>query len=213
MLGSKFIAIVIAIVMAVSTTTAVLVIVIAVTVWPADAAQVTPTSTPTDTPTPDEGDNGDPATPVITHTPDITITTTPDITPTVAITLTPTHDPRPNQELFDQANRYAAEANWDGLIDTLAALRKSDPGFQTARVDGLLFAALRYRGVDKILHANLEGGVYDLAQAERFGPIDIEALNVRQWARLYMFGLSFWEVHPEQAVYYFAQVAAAVLPV
>jgi hypothetical protein len=78
------------------------------------------------------------------------------------------------------------------------------------RVDGLIYLALRYRGVEKILQqGNLQGGSYDLALAERFGPIDAEANSAREWARIYNFGLSFWEVHPEQAVYYFSQLAAA----
>jgi hypothetical protein len=64
--------------------------------------------------------------------------------------------------------------------------------------------------VAKILEeGNLQGGVFDLSLAERIGPLDIEAINVRTWARLYMVGTSFWEVLPEQAVYFFSQVAAA----
>jgi len=63
--------------------------------------------------------------------------------------------------------------------------------------------------VDKIRAADLEGGSYDLALAERFGPLDAEATNFRELARLYMYGSSFWEAYPEQAVYYFWQVASA----
>jgi TPR repeat protein len=50
---------------------------------------------------------------------------------------------------------------------------------------------------------NLEGGAYDLALAERFAPLDVQANSWRELARLYLFGSSFWEVMPEQAVYYF----------
>jgi hypothetical protein len=77
-------------------------------------------------------------------------------------------------------------------------------------VDGLLYLALRYRGVNKILNeGNLENGIYDLTLANKFGPLDSEADSAREWARLYIVGLSFWDVHPEQAVYYFSQVANA----
>jgi hypothetical protein len=55
----------------------------------------------------------------------------------------------------------------------------------------------------------LEGGIYDLALAEKFGPLDAQALTYRNVARLFMIGLGFWEVYPEQAIYYFQQVASA----
>ena len=125
------------------------------------------------------------------------------------VTPTPTRDPRPIEELFNQALAHSQAQEWDQTIETLLALRKEDLAYQTARVDGLLYLSLRNRGVDKILkQGNLQGGVYDLALAGAFGPIDVEANQARDWARFYMIGLSFWEVYPEQAVYYFSQVAA-----
>ena len=73
---------------------------------------------------------------------------------------------------------------------------------------GMLYVALRNRGVDKIaVQADLEGGTYDLALAERFGPLDAEAKNWRDWAELYIRGASFWDVDWSQAVYYFSQLA------
>jgi tetratricopeptide (TPR) repeat protein len=126
-------------------------------------------------------------------------------------TATATRDPRPIEELYTLASSFIANQDWDNAIDTLAALRKEDRTYQTPRVDGMLYLAMRSRGVIKIMQScNLEGGIYDLAQAERFGPLDADASQARQWARLHIIGLSFWEVHPEQAVYYFSQVASAL---
>jgi hypothetical protein len=114
------------------------------------------------------------------------------------------------EELFKQIISLVANQQWTQAIDTLSALRKDDSAYQVTRVDGLLFLSLRQRGVDKIWkEGNLEGGIYDLALAARFGPLDIQANSARELARLYIIGSSFWEVHPEQAVYYFSQVAAA----
>lgn len=125
-------------------------------------------------------------------------------------TPTPTRDPRPVQDLFSQAQSLVAGEQWDQAIDTLLALRQADPTHQTARVDGLLYISLRQRGVSKIINlGNLGGGAYDLALAERFAPLDVQAKSWRELARLYLTGSSFWEVLPEQAVYYFGQVAAA----
>lgn len=124
-------------------------------------------------------------------------------------TATPTRDLRPAQDLLAQARSQAAAGEWAAVIDTLNNLRREDAGYQVAQVDGLLYIALRQRGVQKIeAEANLGGGIYDLTLAEGFGPLDGDALALRNYARLYLIGSSFWEVLPEQAVYYFGQVAA-----
>ena len=130
--------------------------------------------------------------------------------PPPTITPTPTVDPRPMEDLFNQALQQFAAGDWNALIDTLTALRGKDPQYQAARVDGMLYMALRNRGVRRILsESDLGGGSYDLSLAERFGPLDAEARNVLNLARLYLYGNAFWEAYPEQAVYYFSQVAAA----
>lgn len=130
--------------------------------------------------------------------------------PLATITTTPTRDPRPVEDLYNQALSLAAGSQWTALIDTIGALRKAELTYQAAELDGLLFIALRSRGIEKILNeGNLGGGSYDLALAERFGPLDVDATTAREWARLYMIGLSFWEVYPDQSVFYLSQVAAA----
>lgn len=129
-------------------------------------------------------------------------------TPTVAPTSTP--DLRPVQELFRQVETFISQSNWGSAIDHILSLRKQDPNYKVTRLDGWLYLALRNLGVDKILNqGDLEGGLYDLTLVENFGPLDGEAETARQWARLYIIGNSFWEAYPEQAVYYFAQLAAA----
>jgi len=136
------------------------------------------------------------------------ITATPTLMPTP--TLTPTPDYRGRDELFGQAQNQLIARDWSGAIETLLLLRKNYPDFMVVKVDGMLFVALRNRGIDKIaqLH-DLEGGNYDLTLAERFGPLDAEANNWRNWAELYIRGASFWGVDWGQSVYYFSQLAAA----
>ena len=137
----------------------------------------------------------------------ITATPTP---PAATITPTPTIDPRPVEELFSQAMLQINNRNWNQAIEILAALRNSNELFNFVEVDGMLFLALRYRGLDKIVNdGNLEGGLYDFALAEGFGPLDSEASNYRVWARLYLMGNSFWYAYPDIAAYYYGQVAAA----
>lgn len=136
-------------------------------------------------------------------------TATPTLVPTP--TLTPTPDMRGVQELFDQSQQYLLDSDWDNAIETALSLRKADPDFHTVEVDGLLFLALRNRGRDKIINqADLEGGIYDLTLASRFGLLDTEAKGILNWTTLYITGASFWEIDWGQAAYYFGQVAPHV---
>jgi len=132
----------------------------------------------------------------------------PTPTPTV-VALTPTPDLRGEADLFAQAEDYVRNEQWDEAIETLENLRKKNPEYRAIDIDGLFYMALRQRGVQKIGLGNLEGGIYDLALAERFGMLDAEADSYRTWAQYYIRGASFWEVDWSQAVYYFEQVAPA----
>ncbi|MBI9049241.1 MAG: hypothetical protein JEZ00_07470 [Anaerolineaceae bacterium] len=136
-------------------------------------------------------------------------------TPTIAVTSTPTLEPTAdlqNQEQrFAQAQEYLKGGNWQAAIETLNALRKVDIEYHAVEVDGMYYLAYRNRGVDKILlEGKLEGGIYDLALAEQYGPIDKEANAYRQAASYYLTGSGFWQVDWPQAVYYFSQVNSSM---
>jgi hypothetical protein len=137
-----------------------------------------------------------------------TATATPtSISPTP--TPTATHDFSSAEAIYEEAQASFANSDWDAVIDDCIALRQVDPAYRVTDVDSLLYRGLQSRGVDKIRKAsNLEGGIYDLSLAEKFGPLDATAQGWRNLARLYLIGSSFWEVYPEQAVYFFGQVAA-----
>jgi hypothetical protein len=78
-------------------------------------------------------------------------------------------------------------------------------------VDGMLFIAMRNRGIDKILkESDLEGGLYELTQAARFGPLDSEAQSYINWVSLYITGASFWDLDWSKVVEYFSQVGPAM---
>lgn len=135
----------------------------------------------------------------------INVTATPTLAPTP--TVSPTPDLRGVETLFSAAQAALDASDWTTAIEALLSLRKVDPAYNAVRVDGMLYLALRSRGVEKILNADLEGGTYDLALAERFGPLDAEAKAYRTWVDLYVTGASFWEIDWQQAVYYFGQLA------
>jgi tetratricopeptide (TPR) repeat protein len=136
------------------------------------------------------------------------ITASPTMAPSP--TLTPTPDYRGRDDLFTQAQALLVGRDWTGTIDTLLLLRKNYPDYMPVKVDDMLYVALRNRGIDKIAtQHDLEGGNYDLTLAERFGPLDAEARNWRDWADQYIRGASFWDVDWAQAVYYFSMLADA----
>ncbi|MCL4560499.1 MAG: hypothetical protein M1281_07790 [Chloroflexi bacterium] len=136
------------------------------------------------------------------------ITATPTPVPaTPTATIAPTPDLRGVEELFNQARQDLADKKWDEAITTLDQLRTDNLTYRAVDVDGMYYVALRYRGAQKILQlGKLQEGLYDLALAERFGPLDGEALGYRSWATLYLTGASFWKVDWKQALYYFGQV-------
>ncbi|MBN1146435.1 MAG: hypothetical protein JXA78_04205 [Anaerolineales bacterium] len=136
---------------------------------------------------------------------ELNTTATPTTAPTP--TLTPTPDLRSEQQLYDQGRQFLASGDWNNAIDALLSLRKISPGFQMVEVDGMLFLALRNRGVSKITSADLEGGIYDLTLAANFGPLDTEAQAYLTWSTMYITGASFWQIDWEQVIYYFEQVA------
>jgi hypothetical protein len=139
---------------------------------------------------------------------------TPTPLPTATPTITPTPDLRSQEAIFAQAQQQAQSKDWTGLLGSLDSLRKADPTYKVVIVDGLYYTALRNRGVDQIMGqgayaqiTNMEGGIYDLTLAERFGPLDGYADGLRTGARLYITASSFWDVDWVQAVNYFRQVA------
>ena len=136
-------------------------------------------------------------------------TATPSPVPTATITPTPdTSEADAIGALFSQSEQQLANEDWSGAIETLLQIRKKDPSYRVIDIDGMLFIALRNQGLYKISYnADLEGGMYDLGLAERFGPLDSEAQGILTWVELYITGASFWELDWGQAVFYFSQVA------
>ncbi len=130
-------------------------------------------------------------------------------TPMPTPTLTPTPDFSGADEAFQRAQQLVRAQDWAGALQALDTIRKLDPGFKTAQVDGMYYFALRNQGYDLITkQGNLEGGIYHLTLAERFGPLDNTSNGLREGARIYITGASFWDLDWQQAVFYFSQVGA-----
>lgn len=129
---------------------------------------------------------------------------------TLSAPATPTPNLAPVEDLFTQALAAYQNDDWDVVIDTLLALRAKDGVYRAVEVDGMMYSALRNRGLRRIKSEGLlEGGLYDLSLAERFAPLDSEAEEYRGWARMYLLANSFFGINWAESVYYFAQVYLA----
>jgi hypothetical protein len=130
-------------------------------------------------------------------------------TPTLTPSLTPSPDFSGAEQAFTKAQQLIAAQDWPNAIGTLDQIRKLDATYNTGQVDGMYYFALRNYGYDLITkQGNLEGGIYQLTLAERFGPLDRDSNGLREGARYYLIGASFWELDWAQAVSYFDQVRA-----
>src|SRR5215212_2472331 len=129
-------------------------------------------------------------------------------TPTIMPSLTPTPDFSGAEQAFTQAQQLITAQDWPNAIGTLDQIRKLDATYKTGQVDGMYYFALRNYGYDLITkQGNLEGGIYHFTLAERFGPLDRDANGLREGARFYLIGASFWELNWAEALSYFNQIA------
>ncbi len=132
---------------------------------------------------------------------------TPSPTPTLTASPSPTPDLSGAESIYARVQELMASEAWEEAIYALDELRKTAPDYRPLDVDGLYYMALRNAGVEKIVNqGELENGLYYLTQAERFGPLDGYAEGLREGARLYITGASFWELDWGQALTYFDQV-------
>jgi len=117
---------------------------------------------------------------------------------------TPITDTRGAEALFNQVLQEIQTQQWLLAIQSLEALRNEDYTYRTVEVDGMYYTALRYRATDLIFkEGNLEEGLYFLALLEKYAPLDRDAANYSNLARLYITGASFWDVDWAQVVHYF----------
>jgi hypothetical protein len=122
-------------------------------------------------------------------------------------TLTSTPDFSGAESAYQRAQQLIQAQDWSNALAALDSIRKLDPTYKTAQVDGMYYFALRNQGYTLITKVgNLEGGIYYLTLAERFGPLDNTAVQLRDGARMYITGASFWELDWKQAYDYFSQV-------
>ena len=113
----------------------------------------------------------------------------PTVTPTSEPTSTP--DPSPPEDLLEQAKAALADEDWDTVINKLLSLRAKDETYQPVEVDGLMYIALRNKGMELIAQGLMEEGLYNLSLAKRFGPLDRDAMFRMSLAQQYLLANSY----------------------
>jgi tetratricopeptide (TPR) repeat protein len=135
----------------------------------------------------------------------LVLSSIPTNTPTPMPTSTP--DFSGAESAYQRAQQLIQAQDWPKALEALDTIRKLDPTYKTAQVDGMYYFSLRNNGYNLITkEGNLEGGIYYLTLAERFGPLDNTSVGLRAGARAYITGASFWELDWKQAVEIFSQV-------
>jgi hypothetical protein len=128
----------------------------------------------------------------------------PASTPVPVATSTP--NLAPVEDLINLAQSKILEEDWTAAIDALLALRAKDPTYRSVDVDGLLFTALRNRGMLRITLGLMEEGLYDLSLASRFGPLDLNANRTKSLAEQYLLANSYYGLNWAIATELFAQL-------
>jgi hypothetical protein len=137
------------------------------------------------------------------------LSTVPTPTPVVSPTPQLIIDDTNYDALLAQAKQLVAAGQWQSTLTVLDTLRAKDSTFHTVEVDGMYYFSLRNLGVSLIQAGNLEGGIYELTLAERFGPLDNVSHVLRDNARFYITAASFWELDWALATEYFAQLSGS----
>jgi len=137
----------------------------------------------------------------------LVLSSIPTPSPTPEPTSTP--DVRGVEALWASAQQLIAAGDWANALTTLDSLRKNDPNYNTAQVDGMYYFALRNHGVSLIQNqGDLEGGIYQLTLAEGFAPLDSTANGLREGARAYIQAVSYFGINWQSAVELFRNVSA-----
>ncbi len=134
---------------------------------------------------------------------------TPTPSPVVSPTPSLTPDLTSYESVFQSAQGAYNQGDWNATLNLMLILRGEAPAFKMTEVNQLMQTALRNRGMDKLFQGKLEEGIFDLYLAERFGPLDTQALSWRRSAEFFMFANSYFELDWPLATEYFSQICVA----
>jgi tetratricopeptide (TPR) repeat protein len=105
--------------------------------------------------------------------------------------------------------RLVEQEAWDEAISGLLSFQNRFPDYERRRTDELLQQAYIGRGLAELYGAQVELGMYYLAQAEALGALPQDVLDQRLWAELYLNGIAYYGVNWEVSLFYYRQLCPA----
>lgn len=123
-------------------------------------------------------------------------------------TPTPTLDVSSLQSLFDQGQSALGQGGWSTALEALITLRGRDITYRAGEIDALMAQALRNQGLDEIQRGQHEQGIYHLTLAERFAPLDNQAIAWRNSAAFYMAANSYFGLDWAESARLFGQICS-----
>ncbi|NOR89417.1 MAG: hypothetical protein GQ524_04095 [Anaerolineales bacterium] len=134
---------------------------------------------------------------------------TPTASPIASLTPTPTPDFTSHEGMFSSAQDAFSRGDWTTTLDILIRLRGEKPDYRLEEVNRMMASSLRNRGMDNFYASRLEQGIYDLTLAERFGPLDSQAVSWRGSAAFFIYANSYFGLDWSLATEYFGQICQA----
>jgi len=130
--------------------------------------------------------------------------------PTEGVGPTPaaTPDTEPSRRLR-QLEQLANDQEWAEAVAGLVAFQQTYPNVARRETDVLLFDVYTSYGVALLYTDQAELGLYYLRQAEELGDLPLEVSDQRQWARLYLSAISFFDVNWDVSIFYLRDLCLA----
>lgn len=102
--------------------------------------------------------------------------------------------------LYNEARQAYNRQDWSVVISRLEEIISLDPAFERDDVRRLLFDAYRASGLQLVEQDRLEEAIRRFDRALELRPGDVDVLTHRQFASLYLTGLSYWGADWERAI-------------
>ena len=138
------------------------------------------------------------------------------LTPSAPSGPTPSPEPSPTPgEIGDLAQelqrlqRLEKQQDWPQLIADTLDFQRQYPGYERLITDSLLYNAYLNQGLTQVQGNQIEGGIYNLTQAEKLGDLPQEASDYWLWAELYLQGIAYYGVNWGAAASFFRDLCLA----
>lgn len=109
-------------------------------------------------------------------------------------------------ELFAKLQAVYKADDWSAVVQLASALHASAPDYESSTVGAQLFVGLRNRGMEAINKGSLGPGITWLERADELAPLDADALQLLQWARMYTLANSWWGINWPNAIGQFREL-------